>query len=159
MMTFITKQGGSRFYLQDTGRADDSFIPPGHADKLFCILEERNGSDAEQHRLSNMVDADWMPQSVRDVARKTVAEHPGDTQDENWQRVIYAHFAHCYSRDGSDRSASNCAVYGKFWGNAEQERDENARHHLGYLYIRAHYDATHEPRIDLMGNYAPGVGA
>lgn len=155
---FIKKIDGTSYYVVNEG-AGGFLRPPGHAMHNWSIQGFRGGHNCETMSLEYAANlADDKYGAVRGAARGILKREPGSITEE-WIEQVYTHFAHCYSRDGNNRRADACAVYGNFWGNAEQESLENARHHLGYLYIREHFDALHEPRIDLMGAYAPGVGA
>jgi len=137
----IVAEDGSWWYLENDGMG--GFLnPPEHAEHSYSIMG--NGCYMS---LSSAIKESWIPKSVKSLAQKLLAEHPGVITDE-WIVSVYKYFRHCYSKNGENRNVSDCVTYGKFWDNAEQEKDENPERHLGYLFVKQ-FDPTHTPRTDL----------
>lgn len=152
MKQFIVKQGASNYYLVDNGMGG-AFNPPQDAEHNYSIAEFRGGHEVGGYSLSGAIDSQWMPQQVKFVAARTLKQHKGIIT-EDWIQSVYKYFAHCYSKDGQDRNVSNSVTFGKFWNNAEQEKDYPAEYHLAYLFVKK-FDPTHTPRLDLMGRGEP----
>jgi hypothetical protein len=143
--TFICSEAGSRFYLVDSGMGG-AFNPPGHAEHFFSIHEQGNGEG--YYSLTSAIEKKWMPEEVKRVSREALKLNPGDVTSEAWIRQVYTHFRHCYSKDGSNRNVTDCLVYSKWNGNADEEKNENPERHLGCLFVKK-FDPSHKPRTDL----------
>lgn len=144
MDTLICEEHGSKWHLRNSGMG--GFLdPPGYATHNFSIVEIVRTREAGFYSLN--CSESWLPEPVKKVISETLKENPGEVTEE-WIRQVYAHLRHCYSKDGINRNAGDCAVYGKFWGNADKEAEANPEYHLGYLFVKK-FDTSHKPRVDL----------
>lgn len=148
MTQFIAKQGASNFYLQSGQGAGGFLNPPQHAAHTYSVIEKRSGHEVGFYSLESATKEEWMPHAVKIKAAHLLKQYPGVVTEE-WIISVYKHLNHCYSPDGTERSASKSICYGKFWDNADQEKNVDPETHLGYLYVKE-FDSTHAPRLDLM---------
>ncbi len=144
MKTLIHTSGKDNYYLVNRGMG--GFLnPPNDAEHNFSIEENSNGS----YSLRGILDCDYIPQKVKEIAQKVLNENQANIKDEDWIKHVYSYFNHSYSKDGIERNASNCICFGKFWDNKNEEKEYPAEYHLGYMFIKT-FDPSHEIRLDLM---------
>jgi hypothetical protein len=147
---FICKSGASNYYLANDGMG--GFLnPPGHPVHTYSILEFRGGHYTGSIDLSYAAICEYLPLRVRLRAKNILKHWQAGIIDENWVASVYNYFRHCYSKDGISRDVNNCITYGRFWDNADQEQNENPRHHLGYMYVKQFYP-DHEPDLERIKN-------
>ena len=130
---YITRDNRNAFYLVNHGMGA-AFNPPTHPEHFYSI--EEGGRNGGSYSLSYAATCGWLPEEVKDTARRILAGWKPGRPDPAWLDSVYRHFQHCYSPDGMNRNASDCIVYGKFWGTADQEQHANPKRHLGYLFVK-----------------------
>jgi hypothetical protein len=137
-------------YIIDSTHGAGGFLnPPQHAEHNYSIIGKERGREVESMSLSYAVTAEYVPAHIRQRAQEILEQNPGVITEE-WIISTYKYFGHTYSPDGIERNVSKAIYYGKFWGNADKEKDANPEHHLAYLFIKT-FDPNHTPRLDLMG--------
>ena len=142
---FITRQGASNFYLRQSGMG--GFLnPPGNAEHLYSISEERGGHEVGSYSLGAAAQSDWLPATVRMRAQRKLEQRPGESS-EQWIQSVYNYFRGCYSPDGIDRNASKCII-------PKGDHAMPNEWHLAVLHIRQWFP-DHEVRVDLIANNGP----
>lgn len=108
MKTLILENGQSQFFLVDRGMG--GFLnPPDEAEHNYSISEYERGHNVGSYSLRGAIQQSWIPEEVKNCARTTLFDHPGKDTAE-WRAQVEAYFAHCYSPDGKNRSASDCII-------------------------------------------------
>jgi hypothetical protein len=156
--------GGGRWVLL-AGRNEGmgGFLnPPGDAEHTYSVAEYRGSRSTEAESMMSLRGAlaeSWVPEPVKAVARRKLAECKGEAT-EGWLRDVYRHFRNCYSPDGENRNASDCLivkaspdgngfVLGSFGKDGWMAELPPADHHLAVMYVRQFFP-DHEPRTDLI---------
>lgn len=140
--------GGGRWVLVRDGHGIGGFLtPPGHASQDYSVEEWRGSRSAEAETTMSVeyaIREEYVPAKIRAACARVLKTNTGNITEE-WTRSVYAYFRHCYSPDGIDRNVSHCLIV------KDDEQLPPAEHHLAYLHVRE-YDATHEPRLDLIAD-------
>jgi hypothetical protein len=146
MKQFICKVEGSNYYLVNESMG--SFLnPPNHATYNYSIREYRGGHESGGFSLEFGANKEnsYVPSKVRIVCKNLLKKYPGEIDNPDWIEEVYKYFHNCYSKDGIDRSASNCIVC----KNESDKEFFNPEFHLGYLFVKS-FNPNHEIRIDLI---------
>lgn len=150
MKKFICKQGASNYYLVSEGMG--GFLnPPNHPEHDYSIIECWGGQEVGSMPLSYASTCDYLPGAVRGTAKGILKRWNPQEPDPAWLDSVYNYFRHCYSIDGINRDTSHCITYGKFWGNAEQEQNDDPTHSLAYLHVKEFYP-NHTPDLDRLAH-------
>lgn len=151
MKRFLKQLDGINYYLVDEGMGG-YLNPPGHPEHTYSIQGFRGGHEVRGISLREALDDEYAG-SIRGAAKNLLnkwSKGRPAAPPEEWVKQVYIYFQHCYSKNGTNRSETDCITYGKFWGNAEQEKDANPYFHLGFLFVNEFFPA-HGPRLDLIG--------
>lgn len=153
---FICKHGASLYYLVNEGMG--GFLnPPTHPEHSYSIVEYRGGHECGSYSLSAAASEDWLPGSVKGTAKGILKRWQAGTPDSAWVQSVYNYFRHCYSVDGIETNVNHegkTITFGKFWDNADLEKDMPPTHHLGYMFVKKYYP-DHEPDLNLIWNNGP----
>jgi hypothetical protein len=126
--------------------------PPGDPAHLYSI--ESYSSNRSNARLTGSYsiesDAEWIPQHIRDRARK-ILESATRTPSELWIRNVYGYFRNMWTADGRAWSTTDAIKSG---------RPEGApiEWHAAVVHVRRHFP-DHEPRAELIDDPGNGYGA
>jgi hypothetical protein len=135
---FIEKVNGSNYYLNNKGMG--GFLnPPEQAEHNFSIIEKRGGHEVGSYSLTGAIKESWIPQEVKSIAKQYLNKYPGIIT-EDWIKEVYKYFRYCYSKDGINRSVSDCII---------DKENKEPKKHLGYLFIKE-FDNNHNVRTDLL---------